>query len=81
MPSGKCVAASEHAKSVDMSGSFVPSKRNLLGTARVAQGLDGNRLTGSLLSPQEDYILPPNPSQARAEPMSALGQKRTSEDV
>jgi hypothetical protein len=28
-----------------------PSKRNLLDTARVAQSLDVNRLTGSLLIP------------------------------
>ena len=28
--------------------------RNHLGTARVAQSLDGNRLTGSLRIPEED---------------------------
>jgi hypothetical protein len=39
--------------SAEILGSF-PSMRNLLGTASVAQSLDGNRLTGSLRIPEED---------------------------
>src|SRR5262249_28572654 len=39
-----------------MSRGSGPSKRNLLDTASVAQGLDGNRLTGNLLSPRSKTI-------------------------
>src|SRR6516162_10355068 len=42
--------------------------------ASVAQSLDGNRLTGSLLIPGADYIRLPIPSQARAESMFAIAQ-------
>jgi hypothetical protein len=33
-----------------------PSKRNLLENASAAQSLDGDRLTGSLLNPQDKNI-------------------------
>jgi hypothetical protein len=42
---------SKRMKIADMSKRFVPSKRNLLDKASAAQNLDGNRLTGSLLTP------------------------------
>jgi hypothetical protein len=51
--SSRCNACTPaHAsRSPDMSGSFGPSKRNLLDKASAAQSLDGTRLTGSLLIP------------------------------
>src|SRR6516165_7933290 len=69
-------APSAHIKIVECCGCSVPTKRNLLDKASVAQSLDGNRLTGSLLVPgPQDYIRPTILSQARA--MSALRHWRT----
>src|SRR5262249_42046878 len=65
--SSTCIAPARAQRSPVMSRGSGPSKRNLLDTARVAQGLDGNRLTGSLLSPRSKTIEERNCTmQARA---------------